>query len=76
MNLVEATAYDQLVNKVSSEKPDLLRVNPGNPDESYLIHKLEGRDGIVGGRMPLASTPLSEAELELVRMWVAGGARR
>lgn len=58
------------------EKPELLRVNPGNPDESYLIHKLEGREGIVGSRMPLTSPPLSEAELELVRKWIAGGARR
>ena len=76
MNLTEATAYDELVNRASTEKPDLFRVNPGNPDDSYLIHKLEGREGIVGGRMPLASTPLSEAELELVRTWVAEGARR
>ena len=70
------TGYDELVNRASSEKPDLLRVNPGNPDESYLMHKLEGREGIVGGRMPLASKPFSEAALGLVRMWIAGGARR
>lgn len=76
MNLQEATAYDELVGRTSTGKPDLLRVSPGNLDESYLIHKLEGREGIVGARMPLASTPLSEAELELIRMWIAGGARR
>lgn len=76
MNLEEATAYDELVGRASTEKPELLRVNPGNPDEGYLIHKLEGREGIVGGRMPLASAPLSEAELAMVRMWIAGGARR
>jgi len=76
MILDGATAYDELVNKASTEKPDMLRVNPGKPDESYLIHKLEGRHGIVGGRMPLASTPLKEEELSLIRIWIEGGAPR
>jgi len=30
------------VNRASSQKLDLFRLDLGNPDDSYLIHKLEG----------------------------------
>jgi hypothetical protein len=31
------------------------RVAPGNPDNSYLVRKLEGTAGITGSRMPLGA---------------------
>ena len=30
-----------------------LRVKPGDPDDSYMVHKIEGAAGIDGGQMPL-----------------------
>ena len=33
-------------------KPGAIRVIPGNPENSYLVQKVEGRPGIVGLRMP------------------------
>ena len=54
----------------------LLRVDPGNPDDSYLIIKLEGGDRIADGtaRMPLGRTPLTPEQIAVVREWIASGA--
>ena len=46
-------------------------INPGKPDSSRLVHRLEGREGLV--RMPPAA-PLSEQEIELFRTWIREGA--
>src|SRR5688572_4051416 len=42
LNLVTGP-YGSLVNVVSTAKPNLLRVLPGNPQASYLRRQLEGR---------------------------------
>src|SRR6185436_12123623 len=47
-----ASSYDSLVGVASREKPALTRVAAGDPENSYLLHKLEGRTDIIGGRMP------------------------
>jgi hypothetical protein len=62
-----------LVNAPSVEVPSLRRVSPGNPDTSYLIQKLEGH-AAVGGQMPLGQTPLPQATIDVIRMWIANGA--
>jgi hypothetical protein len=72
----EDNSYAFLVNQASGEKPDLMRVNPGNPGQSYLIQKLEGASGIVGGRMPLGGPYLTDAQINLVRTWITNGAPR
>ncbi|MET0357364.1 MAG: hypothetical protein ABW044_11325, partial [Cellvibrio sp.] len=72
----EENSYTFLVSRAADEKPELLRVNPGNPDASYIIHKLEGSSGIVGGRMPLGGPYLSQAQINNVRDWIANGAPR
>jgi hypothetical protein len=50
------------------------RVNPGDPDASYLVRKLEGAPGISGDRMPLGGAPLGAALIADVRAWIAAGA--
>lgn len=72
----EDNSYAFLVNQAADEMPDLMRVNPGNPDLSYIIKKLEGASDIVGGRMPLGGPYLSEAQIKQVRDWIANGAPR
>src|SRR5919197_3721664 len=47
-NLNHDVAYDQLVNAPVRGKAGAIRVIPGDPDNSYLVQKLEGRAGIVG----------------------------
>lgn len=76
LNLFSAP-YDALVNVASRGRPDLKLVVPGDPDGSYLIHKLEGRPGIVGLRMPRAGPPyLSAGQMLVIRRWITLGARR
>jgi hypothetical protein len=69
--------YNALINVPSRQKPELMLVAPGNPDASYLIHKLEGRSGIVGLRMPRnGPTYLTDGQLLVIRRWIAIGAPR
>lgn len=67
------SAFAMLVNAPSVEVPSLRRVSPGNPDQSYLIQKLEGH-AAVGGQMPLGQTPLPQATINVIRQWISNGA--
>ena len=71
--LDEANSYGLLVDVASMEDPSILRVQPGDPDNSYLIQKLEGT-ATVGGQMPLGGTPLSQATIDIIRQWITEGA--
>src|SRR5262245_7758748 len=42
MNLTHDVAYDQIVSVAARGKPGAIRVVPGDPDNSYLVQKLEG----------------------------------
>jgi hypothetical protein len=69
--------YAALISVPSREKPELMLVAPGNPDLSYLIHKLEGRSGIVGLRMPRNGPPyLTDGQILVIRRWITVGAPR
>jgi hypothetical protein len=74
MSLESNRLAQELVNVASVEKPQFKRVDPGNPDDSYLLMKLRGDSRISGQQMPLGSPPLDSALLEKVRSWIAGGA--
>lgn len=52
----------------------LLRVDPGHPDNSFLVIKLAGPPPIEGGQMPLGKPALSDAQMQLVRDWISAGA--
>jgi hypothetical protein len=69
-----ADSINMLVNIPSAEVPDLFRVEPGNPDDSYLVRKLEGGPGIVGSQMPLGGPPLDQDMIDKVREWIMAGA--
>lgn len=66
-------AFSNLVNVASTEVPSLLRVDPGNPNNSYLVQKLEGT-AAVGARMPFGGAPLDQALIDDVREWITNGA--
>lgn len=77
MNLSDGQAYANIVN-VQSNESSLLRVKPGEPDESYLVHKIQGTQGSVGGsggQMPLGGTPLTQTQINLIREWITNGAQ-
>jgi len=73
LRLDDANSYGLLVSVASSEDPVVLRVNPGNPGNSYLIQKLEGTAS-VGERMPLGGQALEQAAIDVIRQWITDGA--
>jgi hypothetical protein len=76
MNLSSAAAtYAAIVGVASTQQPSVQRVNPGNPDNSYLVRKIEGTPGITGSRMPLGGAPLDATLIANVRAWITAGAQ-
>jgi hypothetical protein len=73
LRLDAANSYALLVGVPSVQEPSLQRVAPGDPNNSYLIRKLEGT-AATGGRMPLNGTPLSQADINVIRQWITDGA--
>jgi len=70
-------AYELLVGHPAAEAPGLNRVEPGDAENSYLIHKLEGSHldvGGSGGQMPDGGPYLDDATIAAVREWVEAGA--
>jgi hypothetical protein len=68
-----AHSYNLLVGVPSTEVPTILRVDPGNPTNSYIIQKLEGH-AAVGGQMPLGETPLPATTIAFIAQWITDGA--
>ncbi len=75
LNLV-TDPYAALVNVASTGRRDMIRVVPGNPDASYLIHKVEGRSGIAGLRMPFNPPYLTAGQIQVLKRWIEIGAPR
>ena len=74
MRLDAANSYAMIVGVPSNEVPALMRINPGNPDASYLVQKIQG-NAAQGVRMPANGPPyLTQDQIDLVRRWVAAGA--
>jgi len=78
-----ATAYANLVDVSAGQAPDLSRVEPGAPADSYMLQKIMGtQDGIspANAQMPkspgeaMSANPLSDADQTLISDWIADGA--
>ena len=75
LNLNHDVAYAQLVNAPTRSPVGKIRVIPGDPENSYLIHKLEGRADISGKRMPNNGPPyLTDGQILVISRWIAIGA--
>ncbi len=80
MSLGEGQTFSQVVNVAARQLPSINRVTPNQPDNSYLVHKVQGThlDVDVGGsgsRMPLGRSPLSQSDIDLIRAWIQAGAQ-
>ena len=64
----------RIVGVDSGQRPDFKLVDPGNPNKSYLLIKVRGDDEIVSQQMPPGS-PLSAEQVEIIRAWIASGAK-
>ncbi len=77
--------YDQVVGVASQTDPAMLLVKPGDPANSWLVHKVGGDQcyfkdacamGNCGDRMPQANLALDPADVETIVAWVREGAAR
>jgi hypothetical protein len=73
LRLDAANSYSLLVGVPSTEVPSLLRVKPGDPDNSYIIQKLEGH-AAVGAQMPYGGPYLPTSTIAFIRQWITNGA--
>lgn len=73
--LTRDDAYDNLVG-IQSAGAQMLRVDPGKPERSYLYYKTSGKNAAVKGSgfgMPWGQT-LPPEQVDLIRRWIAQGA--
>lgn len=83
-----ALSHAALVDQPADQVPSVRLVAPGDPDNSYLVMKVEGtmRQRLpmecatapgrnpCGAQMPQLAAPLTQAERALIRNWILAGA--
>lgn len=79
LNLTNRISYHDLVGRVpqnlAAASAGMKLVDPGNPDNSFLLTKLVGPTSAAqGGRMPLGAGPLHGGKINAIRKWIAAGA--
>lgn len=73
LSLAAPGSFANIVGVSSTQVSSLSRISPNDPDNSYLVQKIEGI-AAVGGQMPLGGPPLPQESIDLVRQWVTDGA--
>jgi hypothetical protein len=82
------TSHEAMVGRPSDQVASVRLVVPGDPDNSYLVMKVEGtmRERLpqqcaispgrnpCGAQMPQLAAPLTADERALIRSWIAAGA--
>ena len=69
--------FAMMVGRASTQVPEKLLVEPGNPDSSYLWSKLV-HESEIGKGMPktlFGAKKIPQPELDLVRTWIETGAQ-
>jgi hypothetical protein len=66
-----------LVNVPATYRGDMLRVQPGSPDDSLLILKVRAQrpESDIGAQMPYSFAELTASQVDVVRQWIVEGAR-
>jgi hypothetical protein len=66
-----------LVNVPATYRGDMVRVQPGSPDDSLLILKVRAQrpESDIGAQMPYSFTELTTSQIDVVRQWIVEGAR-
>jgi hypothetical protein len=76
LNLTAGVSHSQTVGVASGQLPTMDRVEPSDPSNSYLWHKINDTHAGVGGfgtEMPPGGS-LSVAELQVIEDWINAGA--
>ena len=73
--LAAGRAYAEIVRHPAQGRPDLNRIEPGDPERSYMVKKLRGDPDIVGSQMPFdAPGSLPREKLDGLIGWILAGA--
>jgi hypothetical protein len=73
LRLDGANSYALLVGVPSDEQPSILRVKPNDPNNSYLVQKIQG-NAASGERMPAGMPALPQTTIDTIRQWITNGA--
>lgn len=78
LTLSAGTAYGDIVNEPSTQSP-LDRIEPGDPDQSYLWHKVNGTQAGPpangsGAQMPFGGPFLDVVDLDTLQQWIEDNA--
>jgi len=76
LDLTGGISWSQLVNHVSSQDSNLIRVVPNHPEQSLLFQKINCDTPAIGARMPYGYPPgtLTAEQQALIYDWIAEGA--
>lgn len=67
--------YDMLVNRIAEECLDnRLMIKPGDPEHSYVIHKITNHNVCTGQTMPKDGALLPAADIQTIYDWICSGA--
>lgn len=67
-------ARGNLVDAPSNQQSGATLVVPGEPEQSYLLSKVRGAEGIRGARMPIGGAPLTAEQERAIVDWIGAGA--
>jgi len=74
MDLTAGASHGNIVEVASAQAPSLDRIEPNDPDNSYLYLKVIDDPSISGSRMPRGAPALSQDLVDLLRDWIERGA--
>jgi hypothetical protein len=76
VSLDQGAGWSQMVGVPAVGAPGIAVVEPGDPQASYLVHKLRGTGSQVGGTDALMPPDgqLDEAEILAIEAWITNGA--
>jgi hypothetical protein len=75
MVLQAGRAYGEIVNRPATGNGSFDRIEPGDPDRSYMVKKLRGDPDITGDQMPLdAPGSLTREQMDGLVGWILAGA--
>jgi len=69
LDLSPGLAYAAMVNVAAVQAPELMLIAPGDPDNSYLLHKVTNAQS-VGGAMPQGTDGLEADEVNALTAWI------
>ena len=75
MVLSTGQSAGNIIGIPSDQDDTFMRVDPGNAADSWLYMKVTADSRITGDPMPSLSSPLRQADLDMIRDWIDQGAQ-